>query len=192
MVLGCNRIANLSQTAKIFLRNPLLDKVTAMSDPTIFQTLRSVEFFDGIADEHLERLAKITQPVEFPTHSVIFREQDKAKHVYLIVSGRVALISCDPDVGCRELMTVSDGELIGWSPLVGRQLLSDTARTLTATKAVAIDGQQLLDLCGADPGLGFEFMHRAAQVLAERLSATRLQHLRLSGHQLPDVQIETD
>jgi CRP-like cAMP-binding protein len=163
-----------------------------MSDPTVFETLRGIEFFRGIADEHLERFAKISQPVEFPLHSYIFREKDRAKNVYLIVSGRVSLIICDPDVGCRELMTVSDGDLIGWSPLLGRKLLSDTARTMTATKAFAIDGEQVLALCREDPQFGFEFMHRAAQVLAERLSATRLQHLRMSGRQLPNVQIESD
>ncbi len=164
-----------------------------MSDPTILETLRGVEFFRGISDEHLLRFAEIAELVEFPTHSDIFREHDKATHTYLIVSGQVSLISCDPDVGCRQIMTVSDGELVGWSPLVGRQLLSDTARTLTATQALAIDGQQLLALCGEDPEFGFQFMHRVAQVLAKRLSAIRLQHLRMSGHQLPpDVQIESD
>ena len=163
-----------------------------MSDPTVLETLRGIEFCRGIGDEHLERFAEIAQLVEFPPHRVIFHEQDQAKNVYLIVSGRVSLISCDPDVGCRQLMTVSDGELVGWSPLVGRRLLSDTARTLTPTKAFAISGEQLLTLCGEDPQFGFEFMHRVAQVLAERLSATRLQHLRMSGHELPNVQIESD
>ena len=100
-----------------------------MSDPTLIETLRGIEFFRGIADEHLERFAEIAQPVEFSPNSIIFREQDEAKYVYLIVTGRVSLISCDPDVGCRELMTVSDGELVGWSPLVERPRLSDTART---------------------------------------------------------------
>lgn len=163
-----------------------------MTEPTVLEMLRDVEFFRGIADEHLVRLAEMTQPVEFPVHTVIFHEKDKAKHVYFIVSGQVSLISCLPDVGCRELMTVSDGELLGWSPLVGRQLLSDTARTLTATKALAIDGEQVFALCREDPEFGFEFMHRTAQVLADRLFATRMQYLRMSGHQLPDVQIETD
>jgi CRP-like cAMP-binding protein len=163
-----------------------------MSDPKIFETLRSISFFRGIADEHLERFSKIAELVEFPTHGVIFNEQDEARNVYFIVSGRVALISCDPDVGCRELMTVTHGDLIGWSPLVGRQLLADTARTLTATQAFAFDGEQILEFCRNDPQFGFEFMHRVAQVLAERFGAMRLQHLRMSGHQLPNVQIESD
>ena len=163
-----------------------------MSDPTVFETLRSIEFFHGIADEHLKQFSEIAELVEFQPHTVIFREQDHAKHVYLIVNGRVALISCDPVVGCRELMTVTDGELIGWSPLVGRERLSDTARTTTATKAFALDGEQVLAFCRENPQFGFEFMHRAAQVLAARLGATRVQHLRMSGRQLPDVQIESD
>lgn len=163
-----------------------------MSDQTVLDSLRSIEFFHDIANEHLERLAAIVEPVEFPPHHVIFREQEKAKHAYLINSGQVSLISCNPDVGCRELTTVSDGQLIGWSPLLGRKLLSDTARTLTATKAFAVDSEQLLALCREYPEFGFEFMHRVAQVLSERLFATRMQHLRMSGHQLPTVQIESD
>ena len=163
-----------------------------MSDPTVFETLRSMDFFSGIADEHLERFAEIAELVEFQPHRVVFHQEDPAKHVYLIVSGRVVLIRRDPVVGCRELMTVSDGDLIGWSPLVGRRQLSDTARTLTATKAFALDGEQVLAFCREEPQFGFEFMHRAAQVLAERPDATRLQHLRMSGRQLPDVQIESD
>lgn len=163
-----------------------------MSNQIVLDTLRGIEFFRDIADDRLELFAAIAEPVEFPPHDVIFREQEEAKYVYLIVSGQVSLICCDPDVGCRQLMMVSDGELIGWSPLVGRKLLSDTARTVTATKAFAIDGGQVLALCRKDPEFGFEFMRRVAQVLAERLFATRFQHLRMSGHQLPDVQIESD
>ena len=163
-----------------------------MSEATILETLRAVEFFQGIADEHLERLAKIAEAVEYPAQSNIFRENDVAKYVYLIISGRVSLAICDPKVGCRQLMEVGPGELIGWSPLVARPRLSDTAQTITPTKALAIDGEQALALCREDTQFGFDFMHGVAKVLAQRLSATRTQHLKMSGFQLPDVQIESD
>jgi len=89
-------------------------------------------------------------------------------------------------------MEVSDGELVGWSPLVGRSRLSDTARTLTPIKAVAMDGEQILAPCAKDPRFGFEFMHRAAQTLASRLSATRIQLLKMGGEHLPQARIESD
>ena len=135
----------------------------------IKDTLRGIEFFHDIDSQHLERVAAISKIVEFPAHFDIFREHDRADHVYFIVSGRVSLAVCAPRVGCRQLVEVGKGELIGWSPLVGRARLSDSARTLAVTKAIALDGNRILELCEKNPAFGFEFMRRAAQTLASRL-----------------------
>mgnify|MGYP002622853674 CR=1 FL=1 len=163
-----------------------------MSDATILETLRGVEFLHDIADEHLVRLAEIARPIDFPPRTEMFRESDKAKNVYLIVSGKVSLYMCAPKVGCRQLMEVGPGEIVGWSPLVERERLSDTALTLTDTKTIALNGEEILRLCADNPQFGFEFMRRAAIALSQRLSATRLQLLEVSGFHLPDVQIESD
>jgi len=158
----------------------------------IMNMLRGVEFFQGIADADLQKVAEISKVVEFPARHDIFRENEPASDVYIVISGRVSLIICSPAVGCRQLMEVGDGELIGWSPLVGRALLSDTAQTITATKSIAMDGQRVLALCKQDPRFGVEFMHRAAQALASRLHAARIQLLKMSGRLLPEAQIESD
>jgi CRP/FNR family transcriptional regulator, cyclic AMP receptor protein len=158
----------------------------------IVNMLRGVEFFHGIADEYLERVAAISKIVEFPGRHDIFRENETAKEVFIIISGRVSLVICSPPVGCRQLMEVGAGELIGWSPLVGRARLSDTARTLTLTKTIAMDGERILALCAQDPRFGFEFMQRAAQTLAARLNAARHQLLKMNGHLFPQVQLESD
>ena len=163
-----------------------------MSVATIVESLQGVPFFQDIAAEHLERLASIAQPVEYPARSEIFHEHDKSQNVYVILSGQVSLVIRQPKVGSRQLLQVGDGELVGWSALLGRPRLSDTALTLTETKALAIDGQQALALCKEDPELGFVFMQRVAKELAGRLSATRLKLLETSGTQLPSVQIESD
>jgi CRP-like cAMP-binding protein len=158
----------------------------------IVSALRGIEFFQDIADEHLNRVATISQIVKFPARHDIFHEHESAKDVYFIISGRVALVICAPPFGCRQLMEVTVGELIGWSPLVGRSRLSDTAQTLIPTEAIAVDGQRILALCAEDTQFGFEFMRRAAQTLASRLNATRLQLMKTSGHLFPQVQIESD
>jgi CRP/FNR family cyclic AMP-dependent transcriptional regulator len=163
-----------------------------MSEQAIMEAFRSVEYFHGIADEHLERLAKISRLVEYPANTDIFREYEEAKDVYAIVSGKVSLVICTPNTGCRQLMEATDGELIGWSPLVERPRLSDTARTLTSTKAIAIDGHKILELCDEDHEFGYQFMRRAAKVLANRLSATRLQLLDIGGGRLPQIALESD
>jgi CRP-like cAMP-binding protein len=151
-----------------------------------------LELFRDIAEVHLQRLAENARLVEFPAQRDIFRENDVAKEVYLIVSGRVSLVICRPKIGCRQLMEVGEGELLGWSSLVGRHRLSDTAHTLTPTKTLAFDGQQVISMCKELPDFGFQLMHRVAQVLEHRLNATRLQLLEMCGVHLPDVQVETD
>jgi hypothetical protein len=81
---------------------------------------------------------------------------------------------------------------MGWSPLVGRKRLYDTARTLTAVRALAFVGSELIDFCAANPAFGFEFMRRVAVVLAERLSRARVKLRELSGTYLPEFPVESD
>ena len=54
------------------------------------------------------------------------------------------------------------------------------------------DADELLALCREVPEFGFEFMHRVAMVLTQRLRATRLALMKKIGHQFPGVQLESD
>ncbi len=163
-----------------------------MSEQSIGDLLRGVQFFHDVGDEHLERLATIARPVEFPAHTEIFQEHNKSDDAYIIINGQLSLVIRQPTTGPHQLMQVGDGELIGWSPLVGRHRMSISARTISPVRALAINAAAAIDLCREDPEFGFEFMHRVAMVLAERLTATRLQLLKHCGGQLPEVQIESD
>lgn len=122
----------------------------------------------------------------------MFQEHEPAKEVFLITSGKVALVICNAGIGCRQIMEVKAGDLIGWSPLLDRPRLSDTARTLTRVEAIAFDGGKLLQLCDENPQFGYQFMRRTAKVLAERLNAVRWQLVDLQGTNLPEVALESD
>jgi CRP/FNR family transcriptional regulator, cyclic AMP receptor protein len=147
--------------------------------------LRHLHLLDGIEDVHLQQLATIARSLDFPADTVIFREGQAATDIYLVVTGNVALDICAAGVGCRRILTVGEGELLGWSPLLEQERLTATARTLTATQAIALDSAQILLLCEQDPKFGYEFMKRAALAIAQRLSATRLQLLNVYGEQMP-------
>lgn len=156
------------------------------------ETLRQMEFLEDVSDAHLDKLVALAEVVQFPAQATIFREHERAKDVYLVVSGEVSLAICAPRVACRQIGTVHHGEMMGWSPLFGRQRLSDTAVAMTPVVAIRFDGGKLLDLCCENPEFGFDFMRRAAQVLVQRLNATRLLLLETAGLRLPEVQIESD
>jgi CRP-like cAMP-binding protein len=163
-----------------------------MADKGLLEELQNSAFFRDIGEEHLRKLVKICREVEFPAQTTIFEEYELAKDVYVIVSGELSLAICEPSDFCRQIAVVRRGDLMGWSPLVGRTRLYDTARTMTPVKALAFDGKELMDFCGANPTFGFEFMRRTARALAERLSGTRLQLLEMSGVHLPEFPVESD
>jgi CRP/FNR family cyclic AMP-dependent transcriptional regulator len=162
-----------------------------MANTEIVELLRDTSFFHGIDDRYLSDLAPLFRLEEFANNTTVFEEFDRAKDVYFIVDGRISLAICDAK-SCRQISIVEKGELMGWSPLVGRTRLFDTARTASRVKTLVIDADELLKYCAAHPEFGFEFMRRAARVLAERLSATRVQMLEIGGVHLPEFQLESD
>ena len=163
-----------------------------MATQSKLEKLRSSAFFQEFPPEYFEQLVNIGREIQLPAHTTVFKEYDRAKDVYVILSGEISLAICEKEDSCRLIGTLRQGDLMGWSALVGRARLYDTARTVTDVTALALDAQKLMEFCAANPKFGFKFMHRIACVLAERLSGTRLQLLELSGVHLPRFQLESD
>lgn len=160
----------------------------------VIERLKKSRFFCDMKTEDLERLAEICREVELPQQTEIFEEYDLAKDVYVILSGEVALVICEPKDTCRQIAVVGEGDLVGWSALLGRTRLSDTASTISAVKALVFNGAELSKFCAENPSAGYEFMRKAASALALRLSGTRLQLLEMCGSHFPltGPQIESD
>jgi len=163
-----------------------------MTSTHVLEALRNSHFFRGCSDEDLKPLAEICRLEDFPARTTLFEEYEPARGVYVVVSGEISLAICEPEDSCKQISAAHAGDLIGWSPLVGRARLYDTARTQTPVTALVFDGDELMKFCAANPSFGFRFMHRVACTLAERLSGTRLQLLGMSGIHLPDFPMESD
>ena len=156
-----------------------------MSKDEVLELLRNLHFLHDIDLVDLDQLASLARSRQLHAGEVVFREGDVINEIYLVHSGKVALEICAPSVGCKRILTAGEGDLLGWSPLLGGTALTATARTLTPTQVVAIDAQRLLALCEDNPSIGYDFMRRIAQELALRLNATRLQLLDIFGTQMP-------
>ena len=163
-----------------------------MSVQSTINVLNSSSFFADFPEDQLQNLVDISREIEYRAFEEMFHEDEPAKDVYLITGGKVALVICVTGKGCRQIMEVKEGDLIGWSPLLERPRLSDTARTLTPVTALAFDGEKLLQLCRENPDFGYEFMRRTACVLSDRLNAVRWQLVDLHGANLPEVALESD
>jgi CRP/FNR family transcriptional regulator, cyclic AMP receptor protein len=163
-----------------------------MRDNDLLEKLRQVRFLQDIGDEALQQIAAVAKLVEFPVGKVIFREGEPITHFYLVVSGSVSLEICAPGLGCKRIHTITDGDLLGISPVLEQTRLTATARALSPTVAIQVNARQILTLCEHDPRFGYEFMRRAALALAMRLSATRLQLMNVFGTDLPTFPQEPE
>ena len=110
----------------------------------------------------------------------IFREGQEANQFYIIRHGKVALELFAPERGVLTIQTLGAGEvLVGRGSFPPYRWLFD-ARTIELTRAIAFDG----NVCAPsdeDHHLGYEMVKRFAQVIIERLQASRLQLLDVYG-----------
>jgi CRP-like cAMP-binding protein len=158
-----------------------------MNKHQLVETLHDLRFLHDVSQEHLVELANVASLRDFNAREVVFREGEVAKHVYLVVFGNVSLEICAPGIGCKRILTVGPGELLGWSALLDQSRWTATARTMTPTQLVALDAAPLLAICENNPQFGYEFMRRAMFALTTRLNSTRMQLLDVYGSQFPAI-----
>ncbi len=138
------------------------------------ETLKNIQFLKDFSDDHLQHLASLAEIKEFPAGSVVFREGQPSSWVYLVVRGDITLELNVPTRGAMQFQTVGSGDLLAWTPVLGLGAMTATASAQTRSTLLALDAAQIRAFCAHDLSFGFAFMQRIAQVLASRLSATRL------------------
>jgi CRP-like cAMP-binding protein len=134
-------------------------------------------FFKGLADPHVERLAAVAMPVEFPAGKQIFKEGSPANRFYLLTSGEVALESssneCDDERKPMLIETIGAGDVLGWSWIFPPYYWHFDARAESPVKAIFFYGSRLREQCEHDHDFGYELMKRTAEVAIVRLQSTR-------------------
>ena len=144
----------------------------------LLDMLEGLGFLEGVAPEHLRRLASAAELKEFPAGGVVFHEGQTCDWVYVIRQGTVGLEVEAPGPAAVPFQTLGPGELLGWSPLLGLGPMTATARARDRCRLLAINVQKAEALCESDPRFGVELMKRIGRTVARRLHATRLQLLR--------------
>ncbi len=104
---------------------------------------------------------------EHPSGAVIYRQDDPADTVYLLVSGRVKALSVNADGTDRLLRVHLPGSLLGLTAIAPVPRRDATAVTMAACEFYALGRKDMLDLMRADPELGI----RISQLLLARLRA---------------------
>jgi CRP-like cAMP-binding protein len=142
---------------------------------TLERFLSDHPFFHNFQQRHLGLIVGCASNVRFDANQLIFREGEKANTFYLIRRGKVALQVVSERRGPITVLTLGEGEILGWSWLAPPYQWRFTARALQPTQVFAFDGECLRIKAEEDHDLGYELLKRFVGVIAGRLEATRLQ-----------------
>jgi CRP-like cAMP-binding protein len=148
---------------------------------TLETILRGHPFFQGLQPRYVALLVGCATNVRFPAGEFLFRAGEEANRFFLIREGRIAIEIAPPGASPHTVQTLVAGDVLGWSWLIPPYHWKFDARTVEPTRAFALDGQCLRTKCEEDHDLGYELLKRFAQVMEERLQATRLQLLDVYG-----------
>jgi CRP-like cAMP-binding protein len=143
--------------------------------------LAEVPLFEGLAPDAVTLLAGCAANVRFAAGQRLFREGEQADTFFLVRQGRVALELFVPTRGAVVIETIGAREVVGWSWLFPPYRWQFDARAGSLVRATVFDGACVREKCAADPALGYDLMGRFAQVMIERLQATRLRLLDVYG-----------
>ena len=134
-------------------------------------------FFVGLDDGFTNLMVSCASNVRFKAGTYILREGDPANTFYLIRKGKVAVEVLAPQHKPIIVSTLGVGEILGWSWLLPPFQWKFSERAVDDIRVIALDGKCLRTKCEENHDLGYEVLKRFAQIMEQRLEATRLQLL---------------
>jgi CRP/FNR family transcriptional regulator, cyclic AMP receptor protein len=158
-----------------------------MHDEHVGQLLQGLSFFAPLQEPLRARLAGLARIEDFLGDSVIFREGTESRTLYVIILGHVTLEMYVPGRGRVRILTLGHGDMLGWSAMLGNNVMTATAVATGPTRMIAFSSHDLRELCETDHEVGYQLMRQMSVALSKRLLATRLHLLDLFANPTPDV-----
>jgi len=166
-----------------------VSSVPELSD-TLSQALYALiaqqPFFKGLNTQQLKLLTNSALEMKFETGATIFEEGSPANRFYLILKGRVVLLSEMEDRNMIPIQTLGPGDDLGWSWLFPPYSIHFTARALEPTTTIFFYGTRLREQCEQDHELGYQIMKRIAEVTTQSLQATQRRLMQYIDKNIPE------
>lgn len=151
------------------------------------KVLKTIRVFDGLSDEMLEKIGKISQLETFDEERILFCQNQEKKRLYMLVSGKVFLNGRSSAGRSLTLDEVSAGRTFGISALMGESHSTFTAVCAETCSIITISGQQLLELFNKDFALGHMLLLNVVESFRSRTKMHTQQFLSsLASH--PEIK----
>src|ERR1700730_2043539 len=153
---------------------------------TVADVVSRSKVFAGMRRDQVEYLASCGSFCRFPADAAILLQGQAAEHFYLLRSGSVVLRAYKLGRGKVPIETLRAGQALGWSWLFPPYRWQFDAVALEPVAAVAFDGSCLRGKSARDHEFGYQMMSRFAELMLQRLVATRAQLLDSAAGAIPE------
>jgi CRP/FNR family cyclic AMP-dependent transcriptional regulator len=140
----------------------------------IVRVLETSEFFKGLEESNIDRIAALCQVETYEPGEYVFRQGDFGDKLYVIAEGRIFLErSADLDTrkGSIVIGILGKGRVFGcWSTLLDEpHNLMSSAASEKVTKVLAIKGVNLREVMLGNIDIGFNILERLCFLLRNRI-----------------------
>lgn len=157
---------------------------------TVADFVREHALFEGMDSAQVEFIAGCGELHRFAAGHYLARENEPADYFYLLLEGRAMIETHRHNQPPAPLLTLNDGDVIGWSWLVPPYRWQFDVRAVSDLRSVRLDGRCLRQKCESDTRLGFELLRRLAAMMAARIHGTRFQLLDVYGANAPGESLQ--
>lgn len=134
--------------------------------PQIARAVRHVALFAGLEAEQVRRVAGACGVRRFEPEAVIFREGEPDPHLYLVLSGEVAVAVAG---SATPVGTVGAGDCLGALALLAGTEHSATATARTDVEAAVLGYRDLAELARRRPDIGLLLYRNLASDVGKKL-----------------------
>lgn len=152
-----------------------------MTDQDLDRILAAHSFLADLGSAPTDALTPCARLVSFVPGERIIAVDDPATHFWLLHDGSVDLELHGAGQGTLVIARLHPDDLLGASWIASPYRSRFDAISVEPVTAVEFDAACVRRRCDDDPALGYLLFRRFAQLMGERLQATRLQLLDLYG-----------
>jgi CRP-like cAMP-binding protein len=127
-----------------------------------------IPLFQDLDPAQKDLLKPLFEQFTCPADTVIFEQDTPATYLYLLIKGEVAIRYKPYDGPPITLTRLRDGDVFGWSAVVGSPHYTSSIISESEVEAIRIRGSLLLKLFSDAPETGKVVMDRLARVVSPR------------------------
>lgn len=134
--------------------------------------LRTIDIFEDLRDEELEKIFKLARIKLFPVNTIILEEGKSGGALYIIVKGRVHVTKKVEGKKAKVITSLGPQSIFGEMSLFDNMPYSANVIALEETRCVVINKDRFDEMLRQDLPMAYKLLTRIITILCQRLRNT--------------------